>query len=105
MAKKAIKWQVAPAPTGRYRSFANRTWPIGYYNGTETPAALILCEDDYTAKRAKSGVHAELRVRIADHSVTPWEWRQLKRRYAQLDEAKTAAETFLSNNPHYQSKQ
>ena len=31
MADVKLHWQVAPSPTGRYRSFDKRGWPTAYY--------------------------------------------------------------------------
>ena len=35
-----VKWKVASAPTGRYRSFERRGWPGADYEG-DIPAASI----------------------------------------------------------------
>jgi len=103
---KTLKWKVGEVPTGRYRSFEKRWWPDACYAGTELPAAQIYCKDDYEPKKAKTGDHSELEVRIACwywiENENPlrqsFRWRSLKQRFATLQEAKDAAESFVSNH-------
>jgi hypothetical protein len=101
MANKVV-YRVADKPTGMYRSFEHRGWPSGNYAGTDEPAVHISCEDDYVPWRVKTGEHAELTVRVADHSAKPcWQWRTLKKRCKTLQEAKDLVETFLAQFPQF----
>lgn len=98
-----LKWKVAPAPTGMYRSFHERGWPSASYNDSaETPAAMLLCDQSYHPADVKSCNHGEITIKIADHSVgVHWKWRTLKRRAKTLAEAKELAADFLTRNPQY----
>jgi len=98
------KWNVSDEPTGRYRSFEKRMWPMARYENGEV-AAAIYCLDSYIPVDAKTGRHDELTVTIADHSVSPWRWRTLKARFATLDEAKKAVKDFIEKYPHYAPKE
>jgi hypothetical protein len=77
-----IKWKVADAPTGRYRSFQSRSWPSASVNDKQV--AYVVCKftgdqgalfADYKARLAKdcsSGWGpAELIVKIADYHGDP----------------------------------
>lgn len=65
-----VIWKVAEAPTGMYRSFERRGWPVAHY-ADGSVAACISCEDDYCPRDVREGKHAPLTVRVADHSFTP----------------------------------
>jgi hypothetical protein len=98
-----LKWTVAEAPSGRYRSFEKRSWPTAEYKHTDFIAASIECEDSYRPADVKTGAHRELKVKVAQYSRNEdgrqlWVWRTLKARFATLDEAKAAAEKFLETN-------
>lgn len=95
---KLFTWKVSEAPSGRYRSFQKRGWPSAHYKA-DRMAARIVCDEDYSLKKSKSGEHAPLKVNIADYSVTPWEWRQMKGEFATLDEAKDAFAALLIKHP------
>lgn len=100
--EKKIKWSVSPEPTGRYRSFDKRGWPTAdWKNEQESACACIYCADDYSIRRAKSGNHAELEVRVANHSQKPWRWATLKNRFKTLDEAKAAVIKVLARYPEF----
>lgn len=102
-----LKWKMADAPTGRFKSFHKRGWPSATKHGTDIPMASIECEDSYTADKAKSGEHAELIVRIADwtpptdKTKARWQWRTLKARFTSLEAAKAAALETLIKNPSF----
>lgn len=103
-----LKWRVSPSPTGRYRSFENRAWPMAYVNGTAGDAvAYITCVDEYRPADVKAGKHAELTVHIADRLADRlqgsqgWQWRKLKKKFPTLDEAKQAAQDFFDKHPQY----
>ena len=95
-----IKYEVAPAPTGRYRSFQHRGWPTGYVN--DEVAVGFSCSDDYTPSSVKEGRHAPIRVRIAVRQgrKVSFDWRHLKGEFKTLDDAKSYALRFLNANPH-----
>jgi hypothetical protein len=94
---KPIKWRVQSVPTGMYRSFQKRGWPqADYPSGTVAAAIYCTGPDDYDSRRVATGDHAPLTVRVADYSVTPWQWRRLKGDFKTLQEAKAAFERFLA---------
>lgn len=99
-----LKWIVAEAPSGRYRSFEKRAWPSAEYKHTDFVAAYIACADSYRPADAKTGQHSELSVYVAQWATppepdkSPFTWRRLKARFATLDEAKAAAEKFLETH-------
>lgn len=95
-----IQWKVEPAPTGLSRSFQARGWPGAHYaNDRQDPCAFIHCTENYTPSRAKEGAHPPLKVRMADHSVSPFEWRGLAGTFTTLALAKAAVAEFVANNP------
>lgn len=104
MATVKLTWRVAEAPTGRYRSFEPRAWPMAHYAGYDhLPAAYISCEDDYTPHRARTGDHAPLVVYVAqwrtrEGAGPTFDWRRLKSRPTDLGEAKALATRALENN-------
>lgn len=97
---KFIKWRVQEAPTGRYRSFERRGWPIAYY-ADGSIAAQIKCEDDYKPRSIETGDHRLLKVNFTDYSVEGRPWRRLKIEFKTLDDAKLAFENFIKHNPKY----
>ncbi len=93
-----LKWKVAAAPTGPYRSFFKRGWPTAEFS-TGQVAAQITCADAYSSKQK---THGELTVRIADYSSSSgFQWRTLKARAKTLDEAKTLAQQFFQTHPEF----
>jgi hypothetical protein len=101
-----VKWKVAEAPTGRYRSFEKRGWPSASFKGTDRSAIAIYCDDSYTPQRARDGMHGELMVCIADYSVEGpgFKWRTLKARFKTLDEAKAAGINALDKHSSFLPK-
>jgi hypothetical protein len=101
-----LQWQVAEAPTGRYRSFQKRGWPHAVYKGTDNWAVAIYCDDSYVPAHARSGQHQELTVRVADYSANngSFEWRTLKTRFKTLDEAKACGLAALEKYSHFVPK-
>lgn len=100
-----LKWKVGEAPTGRFRSFYGRAWPMAYVG--DKCAAYIICSDDYSAKVVKECSHAPLKVQIADYrresntNGGAFRWRTLKGEHTSLDSAKKAAQDFLSQYPNF----
>ena len=99
----AIYWKVGPAPTGRYRSFQRRSWPIAYYKGSDKPAFFLECADDYEPQAAKTGSHAPIYVVACHHNhpSSPNSWARLKMRepFSSLDAAKAACLAALNEKP------
>ncbi|MDZ7905195.1 MAG: hypothetical protein U5N55_05035 [Cypionkella sp.] len=94
-----IKWEVSPAPTGPYRSFARRGWPIGLLpNGQRV---FIQCSDDYVPAKVKAGDHAELVIRLDLFIDGEMTLRTLKSHAENLAEAKQIAANFFARNPQY----
>lgn len=107
-----LKWRVSPAPTGRYRSFEQRDWPLGMYrNEDESPAAHIECEDEYVPQDVRDGNHRPLTVSVAQW-VDPaergtgaaFQWRMVEVECATLAEAKALAQSVLDDRQHFWPK-
>ncbi|MDI9407779.1 MAG: hypothetical protein QM523_00865 [Candidatus Pacebacteria bacterium] len=84
-----IKWEVSPAPTGQYRSFHWRGWPVGM-----TPCNmkfLIRCADDYVPRNVKNGSHKPLKLSFRDDAVSGSTAKTFKREFATLAELKAFA--------------
>jgi len=93
-----IKWEVAPAPSGQYRSFEERCWPSAEFvmpDGTTYAAVRLHCEQEYNPGKVKTGNHPPIKIYVAVHSKTSFEWRALKKTFPTLDEAKEAAFTAI----------
>lgn len=91
-------WKVAEAPTGRYRSFQNRMWPAAQYvDGKPAAQLYAISREPYHAGIRET---TTLVIRVADHSVTPWQWRQLAARPVGVNTAKALFAKFLLANPH-----
>ena len=105
-----IKWKMADEPTGKFKAFSKRGWPMGYYSDGK-PALSISCEDAYRPANVKTGDHGPLIVRIAQHHTDPavkaekgaFTWRKLKSEFKTLDEAKKAGEKAVKNHPEFKS--
>ena len=94
-----IKWSVSEVPTSQFRSFERRGWPSAdYSNGTF--CASILCEDEYVPRNIKTGNHAPLRLRIANHSKTPWKGISSKSTFKTLKDAKAALLIILKKHDY-----
>lgn len=94
-----IKWKVQEAPTGRYRSFFKRGWPVAEYDDGYI-AARIECTVGYHPVIVTSGDHPVLTLYIADYSKKPWKWVTVQRRMKTLQEAKDALVSLLEKYPH-----
>jgi len=98
------KWKVDPKPTGRYSSFERRGFPHAHYNDEhESSAASIGSEEDYEYD-PKIKVYKSLILRIADHSVIPWKWRKIVKRYTTIQDAKDGFERILKQHPEMMPK-
>lgn len=82
----AVKWEVQPAPVGRYKSFRRRGWPNGH-----SPCNMffsIQCKDDYIPHKVKSGEHAVLKLSIRDDSIRSSKFRTFFKEFANITELK-----------------
>lgn len=95
-----IKWTVEPPPTGQWRSFYKRGWPIAYYkNEEETLCAQISCGDKYIPSKVKTGDHKELTLVIYDYSSGTRKIRKAIHKPKTLKEAKELLIIILTKNP------
>lgn len=100
-----LKWKVQPEPTGRWRSFENRGWPMATFpNGTM--AARIDCGDDYKPANVREGKHGELTLYLADYSdrgpgASAWKWVRVIKTFKTVAEAKEAAVKLYEKFPKY----
>lgn len=94
-----IKWVVGVKPTGPFRSFSKRSWPSGFIGPNHNSAFFITCEDEYVPAKVKSGQHGELKVGVAIYGVDGrFVWRNFKKRFATLKEAKDYAQEHVNKN-------
>ena len=122
-----IKWKVAEAATGPYRSFHGRSWPHGEIkvNGQDKWAVRIECWLDgkavssldpgarittaYTPARSRKENLAEenlsLKVYIIDFSQSKNPWRGLTKLNNSLVEAKAAAVRAYEQHPEFLPKE
>lgn len=111
MRKPKIVWKNGDKPTGRYRSFATRSWPNatlgrdGPMIASMNPAATEVL--NAPARELGLSYHASIAettplvVRIADHRSNPWKWARLKGRPTGVTEAKQLVERFFAANPDW----
>jgi len=95
-----IKWEVSPAPTGPYRSFQKRSWPVGMFNDNKQ-RVLLRCADEYVPARVKTGDHAEIEVWLDLWNGEKTKLVRMTNRCATLQEAKAQASDFLDRRPQY----
>jgi len=96
-----IKWEVNPAPTGRFRSFQRRGWPVGML--TTNQRVLLSCEDDYVPAKVKAGDHRPIKISvdIANPLTGATSLVDLKKQAATMTDAKAIAADFFDRNPQY----
>ena len=99
-----IKWKVSEAPTGPYKSFQRRGWPIATFDDGSY-AATLQCEDEYRPSSVKSGQHKPITVTICLHGRKE-EGRglitaKLKQHAATLDEVKSMVTAFYEKYPQH----
>ena len=92
-----LRWKNALKPRGKFSSFDSWAWPSAHYENGK-PAAIIYCDDSFNLIKAKSGNHRPLKLCVVDYTVTPWEWKTVKKRFNTLDEAKAAALPTIESN-------
>lgn len=104
--KPKIVWKNGDKPTGRYRSFAYRSWPTATI-GRDGPmlASMNPATNDRSNIRESYSSHiaetTTLIVRIADHRADTWKWVQLKGRPVGVTAAKALVVAFFERNPDY----
>jgi len=98
--KLKIKWKVAERPTGRWRSFEQRSWPSAETEDGQL-LATISCVTEYSSKKAKSGEHGPLKMFIYDYSegVTNRKMKKVLTEAKSLTEAKEVIEKILGKHP------
>ena len=100
-----IKWEVSPAPTGRYKSFQRRGWPVGRLDAGNS--VILFCKDTYVPANIKTGNHSEITVMVDVWNDAYGNLKRvtLKKSAATLKEAKEVAASFFNANPQYIAKQ
>jgi len=92
-----IKWTVAPVPTGHYRTFHKRGWPVGWAN--DRNRVLISCPDEYSPAKVKTGAHAPLTIKVDVFHNGTMSLRTIRGTSATLADAKARALAFFQDNP------
>lgn len=97
-----LYWKVAPEPTGPYRSFQTRAWPIAYFDKERTKlAGFISCSVSYSKKVADSQDHPPLTL-ICDVRINGVRVRRFFRsQFDSLGKAKAALQKLFSDHPEY----
>lgn len=96
-----IKWEVAPAPSGRWKGFEERSWPMAYIllNGKSYIIGSISSESEYIPSEVKTGSHSKLHIHVACYADGKWNWRKAKGEFSNIADAKAALEKILIANP------
>jgi len=99
MTEIKIKWEVSPTPTGLYRTFHRRRWPVGIVNGKNR--VIFLCEDDYVPASVKAGNHSPITILVDLFRDDEMKLVTLKQTCPTLADAKDRAVKFFVANPHF----
>src|SRR5271170_551641 len=102
LTEAGIKWKMSTPPTGKWKSFDKRHWPMAYHASGD-PAIMIRGEDAYSPHAVKTGDHKPLTVYIAQHHFNQekikthgaFTWRKLKNSQPTLADAKASGERTL----------
>ena len=99
---RSIRWEVSPKPTGLYRSFHRRGWPIGFHKETGQ-RVLIRCAEEYSPKAVREGTHPPLTVCIDiwDKDNGGLKLVILHAKPETLKDAKDLAEKFFKQRPEF----
>lgn len=108
-----LVWKVSDKPTGRFRSFDRRSWPVGWWGKPELAssqvAAFILCSDEYVPALVREGKHDLLTITVVhyNHPDVPNGGKRfrLKKQAATLDEAKQMVQAFYDLHPDWLPKE
>lgn len=93
-----IKWKVGEKPTGRFKSFTYRSWPIASYTDDDTPAVQIVPVErglSYDISRAET---TELYVSVADYREVGFVWLKLQGRAMGLAAAKERGRRMIEEH-------
>lgn len=95
-----LKWKIGEKPTGRYRSFQQRSWPSADYEDGTYAGCLFPVEPrlSYHVRIAET---TELRVHIALHNTGSPGWGavRLKQTFVGVTAAKQALSDYLDAHP------
>ena len=106
---KKVHWKISEAPTGRYKSFSKRGWPMGYADKDNNKVLFhIRSEDGYHPRKVKTGEHKPLSLLVAvrnkgedKETKGSFTWRKVKSEFPTLKHAKEAAHKIYTECPHY----
>lgn len=100
-----LVWRVSDVPSGPFRGFQKRAWPMAYFKGTDNAAVMLGCDQAYRPKDVADGTHPPLTVYIAQYNLPPgkgsFRWRKLVTTYTTLDDAKKAAVIAFDKHPQF----
>jgi len=99
MTEIKIKWEVSPAPTGLYRTFHRRNWPVGVINNKNR--ILLVCDDVYVPANAKSGNHSPITIKVDVFKDGEMKLFRMIQTSPTLADAKDRAVKFFVANPHF----
>lgn len=101
-----IVWKVGDEPTGRYRSFQHRSWPVATF-GRDGPMAAMLVPVEPMSYSPHIAETTELRIKVADYSMKDesFTWRRLKATVIGVTAAKELYLRFLASNPTFDHRQ
>lgn len=104
-----IKWKAEAPPTGPYRSFYKRGWPMAEFSDGHM-AARIECEDEYIPQNVREGKYSELTLYVADYrdkgpKAAKWCWVKVTKKFGTLTEAKAAVPRVYEKHPELLPKE
>lgn len=95
-----LKWKAAEAPTGPYRAFQRRAWPMAYLKDGR-PAFMLTCPDAYVPGLVREGKHGPLTIRVASYhkQAVGFTWLRFERTAESLAEAKERCQRYADKHP------
>jgi len=98
-----LVWRVQPAPTGPYRSFEARGWPMAHFDSKDgPPAAMLRAAYEYAGSFARQeDVGFDIKVEVANPNGNSFDWRPLKKRVRSIKEAKKLVNAFYKAHPEF----
>lgn len=99
--RNRIIWRLGEKPTGRYRSFSQRSWPTGTWKSPEGPMAAKMADVENVGYHPSVAENSHLKVWIAKHHEVGagFDWLLLKTRPYGVVEAKRLVEKFYADHP------
>ena len=107
MDKMDIKWTAGDKPTGKYKSFSNRAWPMACLkNERESPVAGLVCEESYVSSSVDPS--KPIYVRLAfyhspedrkTNGKGAFTWQTFNLPFNNLKEAKAGAVMLMKKYP------